>query len=328
MPAVMKGLGRKAFCVSRCLTSAVARGILLPMGKRILTLGLTAVVLAAIVACGMWLQARPALPHPYFVAADFQIIAHRGGAGLAPENTLTAFRRSLAAGAGVLEMDLRTTADGHLVVLHDATVDRTTDGQGTVNEMTLAQLKTLDAGYRWTADQGRGFPFRGRGITVPTLSEVLAAFADTPLIAEIKEKRPEAGQTVCDLLRQHGQITSVLVASVHAGVLEHFRQVCPGVATSAGFSEALRFYLLSRAGLASLFSPAMQALQVPMTFKGMAVVSRRFVAAAHGRNLTVAVWTVNAEETMRRLIAAGVDGIMTDYPDRLAAIVEETHDGR
>lgn len=298
------------------------------MAKRLFKIFAAALIFTVIVLGGVWLRARPAPPHPYFAAAGFQVIAHRGGRGLGPENTLAVFRRSLAASADVLEMDLRTTADGHLVVLHDATVDRTTDGRGAVNEMTLAQLKTLDAGYRWTADQGRSFPFRGRGITVPTLSEVLAAFADTPLITEIKEKRPETGQSVCDLLRRHGPAPRVLVASVHAGVLERLRQVCPGVATSAGFSEALRFYLLSRAGLASLFSPAMQALQVPMTFKGMAVVSRRFVAAAHGRNLTVAVWTVNAEETMRRLIAAGVDGIMTDYPDRLAAIVAETRAGR
>jgi glycerophosphoryl diester phosphodiesterase len=298
------------------------------MGKRLLKIFLAALVLAVIVLGGVWLQARPAPPHPYFDAIGFQVIAHRGGSGLGPENTLAAFRRSLAAGADVLEMDVRSTADGNLVVLHDATVDRTTDGRGTVNEMTLAQLKTLDAGYRWTADQGRSFPFRGRGITVPTFSEVLETFAETPMIAEIKEKRPEVSQSVCEMLRRHGRMTSVLVASVHAGVLERFRQVCPAVATSAGPSEALWFYLLSRAGLASLYSPAMQALQVPVTFKGLAVVSRRFVAAAHARNLTVAVWTVNAEGIMRRLIAAGVDGIMTDYPDRLVGIIEETRDGR
>ena len=298
------------------------------MGKRILKIFLAALILAVVVLGGVRLRARLAPPHPYFAAAGFQVIAHRGGRGLGPENTLAAFRRSLAAGADVLEMDVRTTADGHLVVLHDATVDRTTDGSGAVNEMTLAQLKTLDAGYRWTADRGRSFPFRGRGITVPSLSEVLAAFADTPFITEIKEKQPEVSQPVCDLLHQHGQISRVLVASVHAGVLKRFRQVCPGAATSAGPSEALWFYLFGRAGLASLYSPAMQALQVPVTFIGLEVVTSQFVAAAHARNMTVAVWTVNAEETMRRLITAGVDGIMTDYPDRLADIIEETRDGR
>ncbi|MGD1999128.1 MAG: glycerophosphodiester phosphodiesterase [Desulfobacterales bacterium] len=298
------------------------------MGKRILKIFLAALILAVVVLGGVRLRARPAPPHPYFAATGFQVIAHRGGRGLGPENTLAAFRRSMAAGADVLEMDVRTTADGHLVVLHDATVDRTTDGSGAVNEMTLAQLKTLDAGYRWTADQGRSFPFRGRGITVPSLSEVLAAFADTPFITEIKEKQPEVSQPVCDLLHQHGQISRVLVASVHAGVLKRFRQVCPGAATSAGPSEALWFYLFGRAGLASLYSPAMQALQVPVTFIGLEVVTSQFVAAAHARNMTVAVWTVNAEETMRRLITAGVDGIMTDYPDRLADIIEETRDGR
>ncbi len=298
------------------------------MGKRLLQIFLASLIFAVIVLVGVWLQARPAPRHPYFNAAGFQVIAHRGGSGLGPENTLAAFRRSEAAGADVLEMDVRTTADGHLVVLHDATVDRTTGGRGAVNEMTLARLKNLDAGYQWTADKGRSFPFRGQGITVPTLSEVFAAFPETPFITEIKEKRPEVSQSFCEMLRQHGRTTSVLVASVHAGVLERFRQICPGVATSAGPSEALWFYLLSRAGLASLYSPDMQALQVPATFKGLTVVSRRFVAAAHARNLTVAVWTVNAERTMRRLIEDGVDGIMTDYPDRLAGIIEERRNGR
>ena len=298
------------------------------MEKRILKIFLAALILAVIVLGGVWLQARPAPPHPYFAAAGFQVIAHRGGSGLAPENTLAAFRRSMASGADVLEMDVRTTADGHLVVLHDATVDRTTDGSGAVNEMTLAQLKTLDAGYRWTADQGRSFPFRGRGITVPSLSEVLAAFADTPLITEIKEKQPEISQSVCDRLHQHGQISRVLVASVHAGVLKRFRKVCPG---AGDLSRTVRStaVLPVRPGWSGL--PLLSGHAGPAgtgDFQRTGGRARQFVAAAHARNLTVAVWTVNAEETMRRLIAAGVDGIMTDYPNRLADIIEETRDGR
>ena len=187
------------------------------MGKRLLKIFLAALVLAVIVLGGVWLQAHPAPPHPYFDATGFQVIAHRGGSGLGPENTLAAFRRSLAAGADVLEMDVRTTADGHLVVLHDATVDRTTDGRGAVKEMTLAQIKALDAGYRWTADQGRSFPFRGRGITVPTFSEVLETFAETPMIAEIKEKRPEVSQSVCEMLRRHAPRPPKRSSFGHAG---------------------------------------------------------------------------------------------------------------
>jgi glycerophosphoryl diester phosphodiesterase len=124
------------------------------------------------------------------------------------------------------------------------------------------------------------------------------------------------------VLYRQDRVERVLVASVHADVLKTFREACPGVATSAGLTEALRFYLLNRIGLATLYTPQMQALQVPITFKGLRIVSQRFVDAAHARNLTVAVWTINAEDTMRRLLAFGVDGIMTDYPDRLAGIVE------
>ena len=291
------------------------------MGKRIRQIVLTALAIAAAVFCGTWLKARPAAKHPYFAPIEFSVIAHRGGRGLGPENTLAAFRLSLAAGADVLEMDVRSTVDGHLVALHDDTVDRTTDGRGALSEMTLAELKKLDAGYRWTADSGISFPFRNRGITVPTLPEILTAIPDTPLIMEIKENRSSTSQSLCDALQAHQRTTGVLVASGHTDALENFRSVCPGVATAAGPSEALQFFLLSRLGLAFLYSPAEQALLVPETVKGREVPSPRFVEAAHGRNLKVAVWTVNAVDDMHRLISAGVDGIITDYPDRLAAVL-------
>ncbi len=251
------------------------------------------------------------------------VIAHRGGRGLGPENTLMAFRLSLAAGADVLEMDVRTTADGHLIVLHDDSLDRTTDGYGAVNEMMLAQVKKQDAGYRWSTDGGRSFPFRGRGITIPTLQEVLNAVPEKPLIVELKENRPAISQLLCTELRKYNRTASVLVASAHSDALESFRTACPQMATSAAPAEAMQFHLLNRMGLTSLYSPTEKALLVPTTFRKRNVVSPKFVAAAHRRNLKVAVWTINADEDMRRLIAAGVDGILTDYPDRLSGIIHE-----
>jgi len=293
------------------------------MGRRILQVALAATAAAVVVICGLWIWARPAAMHPYFAADDFMVIAHRGGRGLGPENTLPAFRLSLAAGANVLEMDVRTTADGHFIVLHDGSVDRTTNGHGTVNEMTLAQVKKLDAGYHWTVADGRGFPFRNRGITIPTLPEVFTAVPVMPLIIELKENRPSMSQSFCAELRKHKRTNSVLVASAHSEVLERFRTVCPRVATSSGPTEAMQFYLLSRMGLASLYSPVEKALLVPKTVKGRQVVSIEFVEAAHARNLKVAVWTINRNEDMRRLIAVAVDGILTDYPDRLSGIIKE-----
>src|SRR5918995_6178568 len=122
--------------------------------------------------------------------------AHRGGADIAPENTLEGFRNGIRVGAGVLELDVHTTADGHVVVIHDATVDRTTQSTGTVREMTLAELKRLDAGYRFTRDGGKAFPYRGEGIRIPTLEEVYDEFTEVPINVEIKGERPGIEEAV------------------------------------------------------------------------------------------------------------------------------------
>lgn len=280
-------------------------------------------ILLAAVAGILYLRARPAAPHPFYQDAGFRIIAHRGGAGLGPENTISTFRRALIAGADVLEMDVRTTTDGHLVVLHDATVDRTTNGTGPVAAMTLAKLKELDAGYRWSSDDGRSFPFRNRRIAVPSMEEVLTTFADTPLVVEIKENNPTAGLSLCRLLKQHNGLNRVLVASVHARVLKQIRRDWPQVATSATPGEAFLFDLLGRLHLTALARPDMQALQVPPVFRGRPVVTERLVAAAHRQGLKVEVWTVNEPAPMAHLLAAGVDGIITDLPDRLARIARK-----
>jgi len=294
------------------------------MGKRILQLFVfvTGISLAALGV--LRVQSHPASDHPFYANSGFRIIAHRGGRGLGPENTLEVFKRSLAAGASVLEMDLRMTKDRQLVVLHDSTVNRTTDGEGPVREMTLAKIKTFDAGFHWTADGGRTFPFRGRGLTVPALNEVFSSFAGTPMVLEIKEKQDGIGELLCRTIEAYGRSTITLVGSFKMDLLDVFRSTCPDVATSAGPREALIFYALNKMGLTSIITPAMNALQVPETFRGRQVVTGKFVAAAHRRNLAVEVWTINDVEAMQRLIDAGVDGIMTDYPDRLSKLLTQT----
>lgn len=292
------------------------------MAKRFGQIVLAAFATGAISIFGLWLLARPANLHPYFKTAKFNVIAHRGGQGLGPENTLAAFQLSIEKGANVLEMDVRSTSDGHLIALHDNTVDRTTDGSGPINKMSLIQVKKLDAGYYWSNDAGENFPFRNQGITVPTLPEVFEAVDGTPLIIEIKEDRPSISERLCKEIRYHHRIFSVLVASIHSQVLYSFRSICPDVATAAGPSEAMWFYFLYRVGLTSLYSPAEHALLIPKTFKGRNVISNQFIEAAHRRHLYVAVWTVNSEDDMRQLIAIGVDGILTDFPDRLLKIMK------
>ena len=236
---------------------------------------------------------------------------------------LHAFEQSVALGADVIETDVRLSADGALVLFHDETVGRTTDGAGRVSDLTLAELKRLDAGYRWTTDGGRTFPFRGRGLTVPTLEEAFARAGRARFNIEPKHDSDALVAGLCAALGRRGMAERVVVGSFSDALIEKFRRACPGVATSASPSEASSFLALHKAGLAASYSPPMQALQVPEYAGALHVLTREFVEAAHERNLHVHAWTVNRAEDMRRLIDIGVDGVMTDYPDRLLEILKD-----
>ena len=245
------------------------------------------------------------------------VFAHRGGGGLIPENTLAAFVYSAKAGVDVLELDIHATSDGALVVMHDAMVDRTTDGHGRVNELTLEAVKRLDAGFLFTTDGGKTFPFRKKGVTVPTLQEIFDALPEMTFNIEPKQATPSIIKPLCNLIRARKMIDKTIVGSFRQEVIDEFRRECPEVATSASPSEVSKFLALSKTGVSESYKPPMQALQVPQNLGALEVVSKSFVENAHRRNLKVHVWTVNETADMQRLIEMGVDGIMTDYPDRL-----------
>jgi glycerophosphoryl diester phosphodiesterase len=286
------------------------------------SLGLIVLLLAV---CGtMALFAKPIPNHPYFRSDDFLVIAHRGGRSLGPENTLYTFQHAADLGVDVLELDLRSTKDGHLVVIHDKTVDRTTTGTGRVDSYDLNDLKKLDAAYRWSAKTGTPYPLRGKGIQIPTLSDVFEAFPEKRINIEIKDTRPDPIAKICRTIREHNMTDNVIIASFTAGALDEFRTLCPEVATSAGASEAILFYWLQWLHLVSIYSPDAQALQVPEKYGDNSIVDQRFLEAAHNRNMRVHVWTVNDDKTMKQLIKLGVDGIMTDYPQRLLEILNAT----
>ena len=269
------------------------------------------------------LLAQPAAEHPFFTQSEQRplVMAHRGGRALWPENTLYAFERAVELGVDVLEMDIRTTADGVPIVMHDDTVDRTTNGSGPVHSFTLDELKSLDAGYAWSPDDGQTFPHRGQGITVPTLEEVFAAFPAMPLNIEIKQEEPSMVEPFCQLIRDHGLVDQIIVASFHQETLDEFRETCPDVATATSTSETVMLFALSRLFLESTYGAPAEAAQVPEYRSGLHVLAPRFVDAAHNRNLEVHAWTINNEDDMQRMIALGVDGIITDYPDRLLALL-------
>jgi glycerophosphoryl diester phosphodiesterase len=250
--------------------------------------------------------------------------AHRGGAGIAPENTLQAFEKALSVGAGGLELDVHATADGHLVVIHDERVNRTTDDSGAVREMTLAEVQRLNAGYCFTKDDGRSYPWRGQGVRVPTLEEVYERFDGVPINVEIKEPvRPGVEGALFDAIQAAGAEDETLVVSENWDAIRRFRKVADGrVATGSSTVEILVFDVLRRLHLHSLLRPPYRALQGPEKLWGLwPVVTPAFVRAAHEIGVRVDVWTINEEPSMRRLLGFGVDGIMTDRPDRLGKIL-------
>lgn len=282
---------------------------------------LLAIAAAALGAALLW--ARPA-PERAFFAADPRatlVIAHRGGSALRPESTLAAFDHAVELGADVLEMDVRASADGEIVVLHDTTVDRTTEGRGPVAALTLAELKKLDAGYRWSVDGGRTYPFRGKGIRVPALAEVFARFPAMRMNIEIKPAEPAFAESLCRLVRRERRTDRVLVASMQDEALEAFRSACPEVATSMGPGEGRWFYAAHFVHLTAAISPRAAAFQMPYRLGEREVVTAGLIAAARNRNVRVHAWTVNDEQVMRRLIAIGVDGIITDRPDLLLGLL-------
>jgi glycerophosphoryl diester phosphodiesterase len=275
------------------------------------------VIVSAGIIVVLTIFTRPIPQHPYFSKDDVLVMAHRGGRGLWPENTLYAFERAAETGVDILEMDIHSTKDGSIILLHDSTVDRTTDGTGPVNDFNLADLKKMDAGYHWTTDEGQTYPYRSQNIVVPTLEEVFLAFPDFHLNIEIKQTQPPITGLLCETIRKYNMVNSVLIASFDMDTIKEFRNTCPEVATTAGEDEVRMLYVLSRLYLERLYSPTAEAVQVPEYRGDIHVATDRFVRAAHNVNMAVHVWTINDEKDMERMLDIGVDGIITDNPDRL-----------
>ncbi len=250
-----------------------------------------------------------------------QVLAHRGGAGLRPENTLAAFTNAATLGADILEMDVQLTADGAIVVMHDVTVDRTTNGTGRVDSMTLAALRELDAAYRWSRDGGKTFPYRASRVRIPALDEIFARFPLMRMNIEMKNASPALAQALCALTRQRGMSKKILAASMNSEAIATFRRECPEAATSMTASEAKWFYALHFVGLTKTYKPNGLALQMPYRLGERVVATADLIQAARGRGLKTHVWTINDEACMRELIAAGIDGIITDRPDVLLKVL-------
>jgi glycerophosphoryl diester phosphodiesterase len=254
------------------------------------------------------------------------VIAHQGGDGLWPGDTMYAFEKAIDAGVDVLEMDAHITKDGQLVLMHDEEVDRTTDGSGLIEDRTLDELKQLDAAYKWSNDDGKTFPYRGKNIQVPTLEELFQKFPQMRYVIEIKLTQNPIDKPLCNLIRQHEMQDKVLIASFHDEAMQNFRKICPEVATSASRTEVRNFVLLGKVFLSGLLAPKYQSIQPPYDPKesmNIPIMTERFVQEAHAKNIKVEPWTVDDPELMKKYINWGVDGIMTDRPDLMIDVLTE-----
>jgi glycerophosphoryl diester phosphodiesterase len=273
-------------------------------------------------------------------------IAHQGGEDEAPSNTMYAYERSLLFGADMLEVDIHTTADGELVVLHDATVNRTTNGTGRVYDMTLAEIQALDAGHNMVPGEGTeagrpeaDYPFRGirtgerkpppgfaaEDFRIPTLDEVIRAYPDVPINIEIKGASDADSQSYfrnADALAAYlnglGRAEGIMVASFHDEALLRFHQQAPQIDLAPGIAGVAGYKLSGTRP-----PEGTRAFQVPIEFNGISVTDQEFVTRAHRDGYGVHVWTINDPAEMNMLLDWGVDGIMTAEPIRLEEVLCE-----
>lgn len=242
-------------------------------------------------------------------------ISHRGGAGLWPENTMEAFSRSVGMGYRWMETDIHLTSDGVVVCLHDPTLERTTNGGGEVAKLAWREVQRLDAGY--THHPGQGFPFRGKGVRIPSLEEVAGSFPDLCMVLELKADHTE--EALLRLIRRMRLGDRVIVGSFSDARLARVRELSGGaIPTSTGEREVRQ--LVKAAWLGRPARTENAALQIPPRSGLLPLVTSRTVRAYHRMGLQVHVWTINDPARMERLLDRGVDGIMTDRPDLLQEV--------
>jgi glycerophosphoryl diester phosphodiesterase len=248
-------------------------------------------------------------------------LAHRGSRVLWPENTHHAFEGAVDIGYRYIETDIRVTSDGVVVVFHDETLERTTNGVGKVSDWTWESLSALDAAYNFSPDE-ESFPLRGSGVRISRLDDTLDQFPDTNFNIDLKAKNSE--WLVADIVVRMKRHESVLIGGFVDRRIARFRRITKGsVATSAGPSAAMAMYTASRVGK-SVRRPV-DAYQLPGSMRG-ATVDSKLVESVHEAGAHIHLWTVNEEDEMRRFLDLGVDGIVTDRPDLLNDVLEGVDD--
>jgi len=260
---------------------------------------------------------------PYLALRRPWLVAHRGGARLAPENTLPAFELAARLGADAFETDVHLTSDGEVVVFHDDETTRLTGVPGTIEGRTLAEVRALDAGAAFTLDDGRTFPWRGRGVAPPLLRELLARFPAVRMNVEAKSADPALGEALVRVVRDAGALDRVCLGSQHDDQGERIRALAPAACHFLPEGAATCHVMAARVEGATGCPGGWDVADLPCRMEGtdVVVVDRRTVEYLHAQGMAVFVWTVDEEADMRDLLAAGADGIMTDRPDVLARVM-------
>jgi glycerophosphoryl diester phosphodiesterase len=264
------------------------------------------------------------MKHPYFDLPLPIILGHRGAAGDAPENTLVSFRRGLELGAHIIESDVHLTRDGVPVLAHDDRVDRTTEGSGRIAELTIGALRELDAGYRFEPPEGGSFPFRGQGVRIPTLEEAFDVLPDARFNLELKSEEPGLVAEAVSLVVDRGREGLTLLTSGSDAIMARLRGELRRRRAAPALGASIADVLAVIRSAADEKPPATDsmALQIPVEFGDRPLITRELVAHAHAHGIQVHAWTINEPAEIERLLGLGVDGIVTDFPGRMAALLE------
>ncbi|MFO0687592.1 MAG: glycerophosphodiester phosphodiesterase [Myxococcota bacterium] len=264
--------------------------------------------------------------HPFFEVDHPIVIGHRGAGGEHPENTLPSFEAALAQGAAILESDVHRTRDGVPILLHDPTLERLCGVPAAAADLTWAEIARLDAGVGFVAADGSR-PFAGRGIRIASLEQAFAQFPDARFNLEIKCAGPELLRETLDLVARHGRAERTLLTAGEDPIMADLRRMvsASGLAPALGASLADVLAVIASALEGRPMPRDVMALQIPATFAGRPLVTPALVDHAHAHGVEVHVWTINALPEIEALLDLGVDGIVTDFPGRMARWLADGH---